>query len=110
MTKHEKSLPTPAEMQLRHNAASEVHYAMALRRISTATLARETGIKEVRLEDLLSAKSRERLDFTLSEVSRIGEFLGQSVRIEFVPTEAWDPVAPPLDASGKQLPMFKEIK
>jgi hypothetical protein len=110
MTKHKKTPATPAEISLRHNTASEIHYAMALRRISTATLARETGIREVRLEDLLSAKSRERLDFTLSEVSRIGEFLGHAVRVEFVPAEAWEPVAPPLDPTGKQIPMFEEPK
>ena len=102
---------TPAaETAIRHSMASEIHYAMALRRISTSTLSRETGIKEIRLEDLLSGRTRERLDFTLAEISRIGEFLGHSVHIEFVAADAWAPTPPPLDVTGKQIPMFEEVK
>jgi hypothetical protein len=97
-----------AENALRHGMASEIHYAMSLRRISTATLARETEIAEPRLVDLLSGRARERLDFNLAEISRIGEFLGHYVNIEFVPADTWAPTPPPLDATGKQIPMFEE--
>lgn len=109
MTKKHPEVP-PAETALRHSMASEIHYAMSLRRVSISTLARETGIKEIRLMDLLSGRSRERLDFTLTEVSKIGEFLGHSVHIEFVAADEWAPTPPPLDTTGKQLPMFEEVK
>lgn len=109
MTKHQHTVPA-AETALRHSMASEIHYAMSLRRISIDTLARETDIKEVRLMDLLSGRPRERLDFTLAEVSKIGEFLGHSVHVEFVAADEWAPTPPPLDATGKQLPMFEEVK
>lgn len=98
------------EDALRHNMASEIHYAMSLRRVSTSTLARETGIKEIRFIDLLSGRSRERLDFTLAEIARIGEFLGHYIHIELVAADAWTPAPPPLDTTGKQIPMFEELK
>ena len=103
-----KEVPA-AEIALRHNMASEIHYAMATRRISTETLAREMGIKLLRIEDLLTGRTRERMDFTLAEISRIGEFLGHSINIEFVPADVWAPTPPPLDPTGKQIPMFEDV-
>ena len=107
MTKKHPEVP-PAETALRHSMASEIHYAMSLRRVSIGTLARETGIKEIRLMDLLSGRSRERLDFTLTEVSKIGEFLGHSVHIEFVAADEWALPRLPSIQLGSSFPCLRK--